>query len=79
MKREDILQKITNIVNDNIFIKVSEIKEEHRFREDIGADSLDKVSLFMDFEKEFDINIPDEDVEKILTIKETIDYLVNRI
>lgn len=79
MNREEILEKIIKVISNNLYIEEGQIQEEDRIREDIGADSLDKVSLFMDFEAEFNISIPDEDVEEILTIKEIIDYLETKI
>ena len=79
MDKEEILKKVKTIISTNLYVEETEIEEEDRFREDIGADSLDKVSIFIDFETEFSIEIPDEDLEKVLTIKEAVDYLANRI
>lgn len=79
MEKDEILKKVKTIISTNLYVEETEIEEEDRFREDIGADSLDKVSIFIDFETEFSIEIPDEDLEKVLTIKEAVDYLANRI
>ena len=56
-----------------------EVKNEASFTNDLGADSLDTVELIMEFEKEFNISIPDEDAEKILTVGEAIAYLEKKL
>ena len=71
----DIAEKIKKIIVDKLGVDESEVTSEASFTNDLGADSLDTVELIMEFEKEFDISIPDEEAEKILTVGEVISYL----
>ena len=71
----DIADKVKKIIVDKLGADESEVTNEASFTNDLGADSLDTVELIMEFEKEFDISIPDEDAEKIQTVGEVIDYL----
>ncbi len=71
----DIAEKIKKIIVDKLGVDESEVTSEASFTNDLGADSLDTVELIMEFEKEFDISIPDEEAEKIQTVGEVIDYL----
>jgi acyl carrier protein len=61
----DINAKVTSIIVEKLGVEESDVKPEASFTNDLGADSLDTVELIMEFEKEFDITIPDEDAEKI--------------
>ena len=70
-----IAEKVNNIIIDKLGIEESEITPEASFTGDLGADSLDTVELIMEFEREFDIAIPDEDAEKIQTVGDVIEYL----
>ena len=70
------LEKVKEVVSEGLNVPVSEIKEESTF-EDLGADSLDIVELVMQIEEEFDIEIKDEDVEKIGDIKSIVEYIDN--
>ena len=70
-----IAEKVNNIIIDKLGIEESEITPEASFTGDLGADSLDTVELIMEFEREFDIAIPDEDAEKIQTVGDAIEYL----
>jgi len=70
-------QKIIKLIADKLSKKVEDIKMESRLVEDLGADSLDVVELVMSFEDEFGISLPDEDVAKLKTIKDIIDYITN--
>ncbi|MCM8785360.1 MAG: acyl carrier protein [Candidatus Omnitrophica bacterium] len=75
MNREEIAKIIKDIVVEKLGVNPSEVTEEAAFVEDLGADSLDTVELVMDFEEKFGLEIPDEDAEKIKTIKDAIDYI----
>ncbi|MFN4227606.1 MAG: acyl carrier protein [Candidatus Ratteibacteria bacterium] len=78
MTREEIAKIIKDIVVEKLGINPSEVTEEAAFVEDLGADSLDTVELVMDFEEKFGLEIPDEDAEKIKTVKDAIDYIEKR-
>ena len=71
----EVAAKIKKIIVDKLGVDESEVSEEASFTNDLGADSLDTVELIMEFEKEFDIAIPDEDAEKIETVGDAIEYL----
>ncbi|MDD5225069.1 MAG: acyl carrier protein [bacterium] len=72
MKLED---KVINIISEQLGMGVEEIQPEARFMEDLGADSLDLVELVMAMEDEFDISIPDDKVEGIKTVQDTVNYI----
>ena len=65
-----MLDKVIEVVVDQLDCDAAEVKEDSKFIEDLGADSLDVVELVMALEEEFDIEIPDEDAEGILTVKD---------
>ena len=67
--------KVKNIVVDELGVEESRVVPEANFLDDLGADSLDIVELIMEFEEEFDIEIPDEDAETITTVGAAIDYI----
>ncbi len=71
----EIATKVKEIIVDKLGVDMSEVNEEAHFVNDLGADSLDTVELIMEFEKEFDISIPDEDAEKIQTVGDAINYV----
>ena len=71
----DNLTRIKEIIIDKLGIEESKITTEARFIEDLGADSLDTVELIMQFEEEFDIEISDEDAEKLNTVGSSVDYI----
>ena len=71
----DIKEKVIQIVADQMGAEKSQVTPETSFINDLGADSLDTVELVMEFEDEFDLNIPDEDAEKIQTVGEAIKYV----
>jgi len=79
MDREEILEKVKNFITDTLDIKIDQLVEEYKLNEELGLDSLDRVVFFMDLEKEFNIAIPEEEEEDIVTIKELIDYLVTKL
>jgi acyl carrier protein len=71
----DLAAKVTSIIVDKLGVDESDITPEASFTNDLGADSLDTVELIMEFEKEFDITIPDEDAEQIATVGDAVTYL----
>ncbi len=71
----EVLDKIKQIIADQLSIDEDEVVPDASFIDDLGADSLDIVELIMAFEEEFDIEIPDEDAEKIKTVQNVIDYI----
>ncbi len=73
----EIEAKVIEIVSEQMGVDKAEITRETSFINDLNADSLDTVELVMEFEDEFDISIPDEEAEKIHTIGDTIDYIIN--
>ena len=73
----DTLNKIIDIVVDKLGVDVNKVVEDAKFIDDLGADSLDTVELIMEFEDEFGLEIPDEDAEKILSVKEALEYINN--
>ena len=71
----DVAAKVKKIIVDKLGVDESEVSNDASFTNDLGADSLDTVELIMEFEKEFDISIPDEEAEKIETVGHAIEYL----
>ena len=71
----NIEERVKEIIAEQLGIEPSQIKLESKFVEDLGADSLDVVELIMAFEEAFNIEIPDEDAEKIQTVKDVVDYI----
>ncbi len=72
-----IAEKVIEIIVDKLGVDRDEVKETASFANDLGADSLDTVELIMEFEKFFDVSIPDEEAEKIVTVGDAISYLEN--
>lgn len=72
---EDIASRVKAIIVDKLTVDENEVTPTAEFSKDLGADSLDQVELIMEFEKEFGINIPDEDAEKITTVGDAITYI----
>ena len=72
-----LLDDIKEVVVEQLSVNADEVKEDAKFVEDLGADSLDVVELVMALEEEFDIEIPDEDAEGILTVKDALNYIEN--
>lgn len=71
----EIADKVKQIIVDKLGVDDSEVTNEASFTNDLGADSLDTVELIMEFEKEFDVSIPDEQAENIQTVGQAIEYL----
>lgn len=72
---EKILDRVIDIVAEELAVDRDEVTEDSSFIEDLGADSLDVVELVMAFEEEFDVEIPDEDAENIRTVEDAVSYL----
>ena len=72
-----LLDDVKEVVIEQLDCDPAEVKEDSKFIEDLGADSLDVVELVMALEEKFDIEIPDEDAEKILTVADAINYIEN--
>ncbi len=79
MKMEEVQSKLKEIVMDRLNAEEDQIKPEASFVEDLGADSLDIVELIMGIEEEFDIEIPDEDAEKLTTVGEAMNYVKSKL
>ena len=79
MKLEEVQAKLKEIVMDRLNAEEEQIKPEASFVEDLGADSLDIVELIMGIEEEFDIEIPDEDAEKLTTVGEAMAYVKTKL
>ena len=75
----DISEKVKEIVSSQLDVEIGEVKDEARFIEDLGADSLAIVELVLAFEEQFEIDIPDEDTEKIATVGDAITYIKGHV
>ncbi|GBF80988.1 acyl carrier protein [Aphanothece sacrum] len=76
---QDIFDRVKTIIKNNLEVDdESKIVPEASFTEDLGADSLDIVEFVMALEEEFEIEIPDEDAEKITTVQEVVDYIIKK-
>jgi acyl carrier protein len=74
-KSKEIIEKVKQIISEQLGVEESEVTPSASFVDDLGADSLDTVELVMALEEQFDIEIPDEDAEKIRTVQDAIDYI----
>ncbi len=72
---DEIEEKVISIVSEQLSVDKNEIKRETSFVNDLNADSLDTVELVMELEDEFDLNIPDDEAEKLQTVGQAIDYI----
>ena len=72
---EALEEKVKNIIAKELGVEMEKLTDDASFMEDLGADSLDTVELVMEFEKEFNIDIPDEDAEKMRTVGDALNYL----
>jgi acyl carrier protein len=79
MEREELLKRVKAIVSDKLSISEDQVTEDASFTEDLGADSLDTVELVMALEDEFDMDIPDEDAEKLDTVGKAMDYVLSHL
>lgn len=75
----NVEDKVKEIIVEELGVEESEVTQEANFIEDLGADSLDTVELIMKFEEEFEIDIPDEEAEKLVTVGKAIDYLKTKL
>jgi acyl carrier protein len=71
----EVLERVTKIIVDRLGVEESEVKLEASFKDDLGADSLDVVELVMELEDEFDLEISDDDAEKIATVGDAVNYI----
>ncbi|MBK7342925.1 MAG: acyl carrier protein [Saprospiraceae bacterium] len=71
----NVAERVKNIIVEKLGVDESQVTPEASFTNDLGADSLDTVELIMEFEKEFDISIPDEEAENIQTVGQAVTYL----
>ena len=71
----DIVDKVKDIIAEELGVEKDKLTDDASFMEDLGADSLDQVELVMAFEKEFDIDIPDEEAEKLRTVGDALKFL----
>lgn len=78
MSRADIEDKVKKIIAEQLSVSEDKVVPEASFVGDLGADSLDTVELVMALEDQFETEIPDEDAQKILTVKDAIEYVVSR-
>ena len=74
----ELEQKIRNVIAEKLSVDVAKVVDNAKFIEDLGADSLDNVELLMELEDQFGIEISDADAEKILTVKDAIDFITNK-
>lgn len=79
MQSEEVMAKLKELVMDRLNVEEDQIKSEASFVEDLGADSLDIVELIMGIEEEFDIEIPDEDAEKLTNVGEALNYVKSKL
>ncbi len=75
----DVAEKVKDIIVEELGVEREKLTEGASFMEDLGADSLDTVELVMAFEKEFDIDIPDEEAEKLRTVGDALKYLGEKL
>ena len=75
----DLVEKVKDIIAEELGVEREKLTNEASFMEDLGADSLDTVELVMAFEKEFDIDIPDEEAEKLKTVGDALKYLQDKM
>ena len=74
----ELEQKIRSVIAEKLSVDAAKVVDSAKFIEDLGADSLDNVELLMELEDQFGIEISDADAEKILTVKDAIDFIVSK-
>lgn len=75
MSKQEIFERVQAIVADSLGVEQAQVNPEANFASDLGADSLDTVELVMALESAFDIEIPDEEAEKIVVVQQAVDYI----
>ena len=79
MSADDVVQKVQDLIAESLGVKRSEVVGSASFIDDLNADSLDIVELVMTIEKEFDVEIPDDEADRIRTVQDAIDYIVAHV
>jgi acyl carrier protein len=79
MDQEEVFNKVKDIVVENLNVPETAVTMEASFIDDLGADSLDVVELIMSLEEGFDIEIPDSDAEKVVTVGDVVDYIKDHV
>jgi acyl carrier protein len=79
MSEQDLQEKIVGVIAEKLGVAADQCKPEAAFVEDLGADSLDQVELVMALEDEFELEIPDEDAEKLKTVQAVYDYVTSKV
>ena len=79
MSSEEVLEKVKGIIVEQLGVADSAITMDASFIDDLGADSLDIVELIMALEEEFDIEIPDSDAEKVVTVEDVVEYIKENV
>ena len=79
MSSEEVLEKVKGIIVEQLGVAENSVTMEASFIDDLGADSLDIVELVMALEEEFDIEIPDSDAEKVVTVADVVDYIKENV
>lgn len=79
METEEIFEKVKTVIVEQLGIDEASVRMDSSFLDDLGTDSLDIVEFIMALEEEFGIEIPDEDVEKIVTVKDVVEYISENI
>jgi len=78
MTEQELMEKVTKVVVEKLGVKEDQVKVDASFVDDLGADSLDRVELVMALEDEFDIEIPDEDAEKLVKVSDALNYVKSK-
>lgn len=79
LRREELFSKVSEVLALEFKVDKEKIKPDSRLREDLGLDSIDAIQLTMSLEQKFDFEIPDEDTEKIQTVEQIVDYLLDKL
>jgi acyl carrier protein len=79
MNSEEVFEKVKGIIVNQLGVQENSVTLEASFIDDLGADSLDIVELVMALEEEFDMEIPDEDAEKVVTVGDVVDYIKENV
>ena len=79
MSSEEVFEKVKEIIVEQLGVAENAVTQEASFIDDLGADSLDIVELIMALEEEFDIEIPDSDAEKVVTVEDVVEYIKENV